>query len=258
VTAIQIETCRRGRACAVFARQRIIFAPWAVLSSVLIFAIFLEIQVVEAVSTSTQTVSLSKSIDNEKTVLRQLWPVLDLGKNVVRVYYGGSCLQDAKLGVLFRQLNVRPAGKGESGAAAVKNMLRDEKNVSVEEDNSGVIRVRIGRVPDTILQVRIPRLNLPPEEQYNASPAVWAVLNASEVQSAMRDHHLGTPIRAVNMILVRPADGLPHLPGVTTDVTVDQAFDIIARTFRGAIVYKACSPPDQYEVDFADARYIAY
>lgn len=54
--------------------------------SVLIFASFV-IQIGKAAS--TQPVSLSESFDNEKAALRQLWPVLDFKKNVVRVYYGG-------------------------------------------------------------------------------------------------------------------------------------------------------------------------
>jgi hypothetical protein len=214
------------------------------------------VQEVKAASPSTQPVSLSDSVDNEKVFLKQLWPVLDQGEKVGRIYYGGSCLHDARLGVSFRQLNVRSASKGESGATAVKDILREEKNISVEEDDSGTIRIRIGRVSDTILQIQIPRLTLSPEEQYNAWPAISAVQNASEVQSAMHDLHIRTPIRLVNMILVRPADGLPHLPNVITGATVDQVLDIIAKTFHGTILYKTCAQPDQYDIDFADAWYI--
>jgi hypothetical protein len=180
--------------------------------------------------------------------------MLDHGEKVGRIYYRGSCLQDANLGISFRQLNVRPAPVGKSGVAAIRYMLRDEQNISVEEDDTGVVRIRIGRVSDAIPHIRIPRLTLSPLEQYNAWSAIGAVQSASEVRSAMHDLHIRTPIRFTNMILVRPAEGLPHLPKVVTDATVDQVLDIIAKTFHGTILYKTCAPPDQYQIDFAGAE----
>lgn len=249
----QIETRRSGRFLAAFVRWHTrIIALWAILWCALIFASS-RIQEVEAASPTTQRVSPSESVENEKAFLNQLWPALDHGEKVGRIYYRGSCLQDANLGISFRQFDFRPAPVGESGVAAVKYMLRNDKNISVDEDDSGIVRIRIGRVPDAILHIRIPRLTLSPEEQYNAWPAIWAVQNASEVQSAMHDLHIRTPIRVTNMILVRPADGLPHLPNVMTGATVDQVLDIIAKTFHGMILYKTCAPPDQYQIDFADA-----
>jgi hypothetical protein len=250
VKPFQIETRRRGRSLSAFARRCTRFiALWAVL--VLIFVSSRGIQEVEAAPPSTQRVSPYESVGNEKAVLSQLRPVLEHGGKVGRIYYHGSCLQDANLGIAFRQLTVRPAPVGESGVAALKTMLRDEKNISVEEDDTGVIRIRIGRVSDAILRIQIPRLTLSPLEQYNAWAAIWAVQNASEVQSAMRDLHIRTPNHATNMILVRPADGLPHLPAVVTDAAVDQVFDIIAKTFHGTILFETCAPPEQYDIDFA-------
>jgi hypothetical protein len=37
---------------------------------------------------------------------------------------------------------------------------------------------------------------------------------------------------------------------------MDQALDLVAKTFRGIVLYGFCTPPDQYEIDFADAGYI--
>ena len=243
----QIRT-RGGRRClATFARRCTRFiALWAVLSWVLILASS-RIQEVEAAS-PTQVASPYESAGNQKAFLWQLRTVL--GEKVGRVYYRGSCLRDSNLGISFRQLNVRPAPLGRSGVAAVRDMLRDEKNISVEEDDTGVIRIRIGRVSDAILNVRIPRLTLGPLEQYNAWAAIWAVQNAPEVQSAMHDLHIRTPNHVTDLILVKPADGLPHLADVVTDATVDQVLDMIVKTFRGTILYENCAPPDQYDIDF--------
>ena len=244
----QTGTRQGGRSLAVFVRRHArIVTLSAVLSSVLIIASF-RFEEVEAASPSRQEVSTYESAGNEKAFLRELRTVL--GEKGGRVYYRGSCLPDANLGIAFRQLNVRPAPVGKSGVAAVKDMLRDEKNISVEEEDSGVIRVRIGRVFDAILHIRIPRLTLTPEEQYNAWAAIWAVQNASEVQSAMRDLHIRTPNHVIDMILVRPAEGLPHLADVVTDATVDQVLDMIVKTFHGTILFETCAPPDQYDIDF--------
>ena len=242
----QIRT-RGGRRClATFARRCTRFiALWAVLSWVLILASS-RIQEVEAAS-PTQVASPYESAGNQKTFLWQLRTVL--GEKVGRVYYRGSCLRDSNLGISFRQLAVRPAPVGESGVAAVRDMLRDEKNISVEDD-SGFIRIRIGRVSDAILNIRIPRLTLGPLEQYNAWAAIWAVQNAPEVQSAMHDLHIRTPNHVTDLILVKPADGLPHLADVVTDATVDQILDMIVKTFHGTILFETCAPPEQYDIVF--------
>jgi hypothetical protein len=251
VKPFRFETRRGGRSHAAF--QSLRTGTIALSAIVLIFASSGGIHEVHAASRATQVVSPSESVGNEKALLNQLRPLLGRGENVGRIYYRGSCLQDANLGISFRQLDIRPAPVGESGVAAVKSILRDEKSISAEEDDSDVIRIHIGRVRGEILQIRIPTLTLSPEEQYNAWPAIWAIQNASEVQSAMHALHIRTPMHVVNMILVRPADGLPHLPKVITDATVDQILDVIAKTFHGTILYKTCAPPDQYDIDFASA-----
>src|ERR1700689_892627 len=39
----------------------------------------------------------------------------------------------------------------------------------------------------------------------------------------------------------------------TTNVTVDQAHDLAAKTLSGVVLYEFCTPLDQYEIDFASA-----
>jgi hypothetical protein len=183
----QIRTRGGRRSLAAFVgRSTRFIALWAVFSWALIFASSRGVQEVEAAS-PTQVVTPYESGSYQKAFLTQLRSVL--GEKVGRVYYRGKCLQDASLGISFRQLAVRPAPVGESGVAAGRDMLRDEKNISVEDD-SGFIRIRIGRVSDAILNIRIPRLTLGPLEQYNAWAAIWAVQNSAEVRTAMHDLHL--------------------------------------------------------------------
>jgi hypothetical protein len=215
-------------------------------------------QNVEAAPPSAQLVPLAESVRSERNVLKYLWPALDYREKVGRIYSRGSCQRqlDADPAASFPQLNVQPASKGISGVAAVRDIFRHEKEVSVKETDPGIIRVRIGSVPDAVLRVRISNLALTPEEQYNYWLAIFKIENSPEVQSAMKELKIRIPVRTVSIGIVQPADGLPHLSGVITNVTMDQALDLVAKTFGGVVLYEFCTPPDQYEIRFAIAGYI--
>jgi hypothetical protein len=81
----------------------------------------------------------------------------------------GSCqLQlDTEPSASFPQLDVQPPSKGRRGVAAVRDIFRHDKVISVKEADPGIIRVRIGNVPDAVLRVKISNLVLTPEERYN-------------------------------------------------------------------------------------------
>jgi hypothetical protein len=69
----------------------------------------------------------------------------------------------------------------------------------------------------------------------------------------MHELKLRPMMRVTDMILVQPAGGLPHLPGVLTDLTVDQALDVVAKTFRVIVLYGFCPSSAQYDVDVKGA-----
>jgi hypothetical protein len=210
---------------------------------------------VEAASSSTLLVSPSESVRNERSVLKLLWPALDYGQKVGRIYYSAAC--QPELGAAsFPQLDVQVAPAGKSGVAAVREIFRKEKDISVEEADPGIIRVRIGSVPDAVLRVRISNLVLTPEAQYNYWIAIFEIQNAPEVQSVMRELKISPTPQVIGIGIVRPAEGRPPLPGVISDITMDQALDLVAKTFGGIVLYEFCTPPDRYEIDFADAGYI--
>jgi hypothetical protein len=142
------------------------------------------------------------------------------------------------------------------GVAAVRDIFRHEKDVSVKETDPSIIRVRIGNVPDAVLRVSISNLILTPQEQYNYWLAIFKIENAPEVQSAMQELKIRTTARVAIFGVVQPAEGLPHLPGVITNVTMDQALDLVAKTFGGVVLYEFCTSSDQYEIRFANAGYI--
>jgi hypothetical protein len=99
-------------------------------------------------------------------------------------------------------------------------------------------------------------LTLTPEEQFNYWLAILKIENAPEVRSGMQELEIRIAPRTVSIGIVQPANGLAHLPEVITNIPVDRALDLVAKTFRGIVLYGFCTPPDQYEIDFADAGYI--
>jgi hypothetical protein len=117
-----------------------------------------------------------------------------------------------------------------------------------------MLRITIGSVSTAILQTRIPALTLNSYEQYSAPSAVLAIENAPEVYAARRSLHLGVPWGIRDIIVGGPVEGAPHLPRVMQNVTVDEALDSVARTFKGIVMYGVCTQPDGkglFELGFA-------
>ena len=71
--------------------------------------------------------------------------------------------------------------------------------------------------------------------------AIDAILNTDEFNVAMRKFGLGLPLTVTDMNILEPEQGLPHLPVLLKELTVVQAFDLIARTFGGIVSYGTCS-----------------
>lgn len=222
---------------------------WTVVSSSLIIGGFYGI--LNMASAQTPKISSGNGKHFERVVLKYFWPALGYGEKVGRIYYSATCQPNVNLAASFPRLDVRPASNGKSGVAAVRDIFREEKNISVKEVDSGIIRVKIGSVPNAVLRARISNLILTPEEQYNYWLAIFKIENAPEVQSAMQELKIGIPPRTVNIGIAQPADGLPHLPDVITNVTMDQALDLVAKTFGGIVIYEFCTPQNQYEIRFA-------
>jgi hypothetical protein len=186
--------------------------------------------------------------DSLRAVLTNLRPVLASAGKAGRIYYEAICPPTEDFPLAFPPTRVRPPVANATGLAAVRSVFRDEKDVLVAEGLPGIIRVRIGRVPDAILRTRITTLRLKPTQQYNSYQAIWAIENAREVRTAMEELHVVVPVRPVSMPFVLPAEGLPHLPAELSNVTMDQALDMVARTWGGIVFYGACTEPDTYEV----------
>jgi hypothetical protein len=62
------------------------------------------------------------------------------------------------------------------------------------------------------------------------------------------------PVWSYSAFVVEPREGLPHLPETIQNMTVDQALDVIARTFKGIVIYGECARSNgerSFWIDFA-------
>lgn len=186
-------------------------------------------------------VSRDVSERNELAVLEALRPIIRASNKTIRVYYrAAACPTNGDDDpVPFPSVKLRPA-KANAGVAAVREIFGDDRNVAVKEEPPGTIRVWIGKVTTTVLQTKLTSVDLSPWERYNQSMAIAAIRDTKELQGGARALRL-MAVADSGGLVARPAKGLPHLPAVIRDVTVDQALDLVASTFRNVVVFGMCS-----------------
>ncbi len=213
-----------------------------------------------AVSADDPTTPIVLPVDSNDTIraiLKYLRPVLSPTRKAGRIYYQAVCPPDAhNYPLMFPKIDVRPPSVAGTELATIRSIFLHAKSVSVTADKTGMVRVRIGKIPDTVLQTRIATLS----STRTASSITYlqsVLLKARpEVQSVMATIGVGVPARVYHYGLVQPADGLPHLPAQIADVTMDQALDMVARTWGGIVFYGACTVPGTYEIFFADGYFL--
>lgn len=171
---------------------------------------------------------------NKDVLRKHLQPVLGPRGGAARLYFE-DCTPNA-----FPRFNLQPTSGGQTGLAAVREIFKKDKRVSVAQGPSGIVRIYAGRVPLEILRTKIHSLKLTTDQRYTPELALIAIEGARDVEAAMRDLKLEHPVvwSSIHMMEARP--GLPHLPSSIAEVTLDEAYDLVARTFGGMVVYKAC------------------
>ena len=196
-------------------------------------------------SAATSSPSDSGSRPDERyegTVLGYLSPALHTAKKVGRLYYVVPCKDpDHDFPVPFPEVNAQAPLNNHSGLDAVRDIFRDDKQVAVSEEPTGIIKVRVGHVPDAILRTKIPLLRLNPLQQYETTSAIYALTDAKPVQAAMRKLSLRETTSVFSIATNLPAKTAPHLPAVIKNITLDQALDLVAKTFGVIVVFGECT-----------------
>jgi hypothetical protein len=215
--------------------------------AVLFFASVSTFRTAEALP-SDQDRSIASNQQSKDALLKYLIPALRSAGAVGRIYYQATCRPD-DYRFRFPEIRVAVTSRAEVGLDAIQEMLRSNDDVEVTEQTPGIISVHIGKMPEEILHTRIAILNLDQDAQYSGAMAIARVESSPEVQAAMQKLEIGGGSRSISIILVPPTEGRPHLPSSIENVTMDQALDVVARTFGVVVLYGACTQPNLYEID---------
>ena len=188
-------------------------------------------------------------VGHMKALLDYLRPVLP-NWGVARIYYAGECQapgKDSTSGfwqLLFPEVYLQPPQPGATGITAVRQIFRDDPNVAVMQDRSGVLRITIGSVWTEILQMRVLSVTLDASEQYTALSALDKIAITADTDAKERGLPFGLAPSLVDHLISGPSPGAPHLPKLMQNVTVDEALDSLVRTFKGIVTYGTCEQPN--------------
>jgi hypothetical protein len=182
--------------------------------------------------------------------MADLWRVLRPAHKTGRVYFAAYCPPGDGDRMGFPKIAVLPPLEGTSGLAAVQGIFRNSGGILVREDADGIIRVIIGHVSEAVLHTPIARLELNPESQYNDWIAIDSIRFSAEIKKATSDLGLRTPNKFYFMPVQAPIETLPHLPALVSNVTMDQALDLVAKTFQVIVLYGACKNSNLYDITY--------
>jgi hypothetical protein len=171
---------------------------------------------------------------NKVALWKHLQPVLEPRGGAARLYFE-DCTPNS-----FPRFSLQSTAGGQMGLAAVREIFKKDKRVLVTQGPSGIVRIYVGKAPLEILRTKIHFLKFTTDQRYTPKLALIAIESARDVEAAMRDLKLEHPLVWSSIHVTEARRGLPHLPSSIAEVTLDEAYDLVARTFGGMIVYKAC------------------
>ena len=174
-----------------------------------------------------------------KVALRYLWEPLKREYRGGRIYYGMSECGDVRWETPFPEILIPRPEKDITDVATLRRFFAKDTGVRISDDN-GIIRMRFGSVPLAILRTKISEINFSVEDQYNPEFALAKIENAPEVQARMKS--LGIRILALpwDFLVAPPTPGAFLLPSVMRQISMDEALDVVATTFRGLVETAYC------------------
>lgn len=201
----------------------------------------------------------SEGKHTENTIFKYLGRALYSTDKPVLIEYGGVCAKYyGSYAVGFPPIRLQSPLKGIKGLPAVREIFKKDKGVTVTETREGVIKISIGMVWIPMLQIKISRFALDSDEQYSPALAISAMMNTTEMRSAMARLQAQYPVGDFSFITSLARKGQPHLPPVMKDMTAGQILKSIAKTFKGIVTYSVCTQPDgKHLIDIGFAGRIA-
>jgi hypothetical protein len=150
--------------------------------------------------------------------------------------------------LLLPKVDFHPIADGQKGVEAIRYMFEGNSDVAISEE-SGIVRIWIGKVSDNLLETVIPTLTLTQHAQYYPrlpDGAVDMIMNAPEIRRAMMGLRLSEVGGIIDELIPPHVETDPHLPPTLSHITLDQALDSVAKTFGGIVSYEECRKSNGY------------
>ncbi len=197
------------------------------------------VMVVSMLGVDAVAADMSPNERNKRSLLRYLQPALQSFGGIARLNYATTCYAKDGSPMPFPKITAQAAEPGTMGLAAIESVFRGDNRVLVKA-RAGMVDITVGDLPRGILETRIHFVRFERIEQYNPTMAINAIESTVEVKLAMRQGGYEFPVVISDMLVVTPEEGRPHLPRSLRELTVEQALDLIAKTFGGIPTYGVC------------------
>lgn len=201
-------------------------------------------------SNEMTSLQATSQVEGEQ-IVGYLKPILQNSQLVGRMYYSGDCNDDSGNGPKFPIFDLEPPSPNSSGLSVIRKLFRNAPNVGVSASEDGIVRITLGEVSTEFLETKIHALDLDLFSQYDYTRAIWQIEGSAEAKAAAERLGVRRESSLLEMALTDgPEEGRPHLPPSLKNVTLDQALDLVATTFKGIVIYSACNPPKRFAIYF--------
>ncbi len=148
------------------------------------------------------------------------------------------------------------AESGGSTLQSLREILRDDHAIRVEQDLTAKIRMVENDVPIDLLNIEIRHISFdgtyeagPESGVYTPNQALYVILHVPELAAFIKAHDI--EILATDSGIGGGGGqwppGSPHISGSLDGVTLSQALDRVLETFPGIWVYQNCPAKDHRE-----------
>jgi hypothetical protein len=190
----------------------------------------------------------------EGALLQPMLEVLDEAKLSGSLEFTGNC--DGEFPPDLPPLRAI-AGRGGSTLQSLREILRDDHAIRVEQDSTGNIRMVENAIPTDLLNIKIRHISFdgtyasgPESGVYTPNQALHVILQVPELAAFTKAHVieiLGMDYGIVGGGGGQWPAGSPHISGSLDNVTLSQALDRVLETFPGIWVYQNCLRRDSRE-----------
>jgi hypothetical protein len=143
------------------------------------------------------------------------------------------------------------AGRRGSTLQTLREILRDDHAIRVEQDQTGRIRMVENAIPTDLLNIKIRHISFddayrsgPESGVYTPNQALYIILHVPELTAFIKAHDIEILATDSGIGIGGGAGqwppGSPHISGSLDDVTLSQALDRVLETFPGIWVYQNC------------------